>query len=349
MRLVNFILNNSPVIDCVLLCLAINNLNRTKLKHIRITDYKLNLETQKQTTNETNDQSISLLIYYDESLLLNTNGAFEIPLQNQPNECLRWSLSPKQTWSIKLNNQTKVHYVRIKLYGNHIEDLYLNHEIKIDMSLQNISFLESIKENAEFNFVSLPIEIKCRETVPKASPFETYQQKYSPNYLVLDFMCEIDHKEKSIFEFLFSNDYDVDQLFVNTIEVRFQMLKLLAEPSVADSGLELVRVAKQKIIVISLCELKLYSFDSDCGQPDIPVTTIVQRDFNYFYEPASHKSYKYICLDKNQVIKGLAFHLRVVQSVMFYFSQEARKSNAAIMESGKPTFHSVCPVVPVIS
>ncbi|OTF80702.1 hypothetical protein BLA29_004280 [Euroglyphus maynei] len=67
-----------------------------------------------------------------------------------------------------------------------------------------------------------------------------------------------------------------------------------------DSDLEF----KQKIFVISLCELHLYSFEPDCGSPDLPVTAIVQRDFNYI-EDNGHvrKSYKYSC-PYNQEIKG---------------------------------------------
>lgn len=280
---------------------AINNLNRTLLKHIQVKDHKV---TEKQNTTKTlsksDKSSPSVFIIYDESWTLGSNGAFEVPSQNQPNGCLRWSLSPNQTWSVNLKNQTKVHYVRIKLHGKKIEDLYLNREIKIELSLKNITLNEPIRD--DIDYVAKPLEIKCRETVPKSSQFEIFEQKFSPNYLVLDFLCEIDSNEKIIFDILYPYEYDMNYLYVNTLEIKFQMHNI-QEPTGSDETYEL----KQKIILIFLCELKLYAFSSNCGVPDIPVTTIMQKDYNYFYElNDERKAYKYICIDTNKVIRGLS-------------------------------------------
>ncbi|KAH7645874.1 hypothetical protein HUG17_1412 [Dermatophagoides farinae] len=282
---------------------AINNLNQTKLSHVKVSDFKVTDTIGKENDNNLfgnfpEDKPINVLIYYDESLQLNPNGSFEVPLINQPHDCLRWSLSSKQVWTMNLDRKTLVHYVRLKLYGDHIEDLYLNHEIGIDLSLTNISIQVSNNQSRQMD--SLQLEIKCDETIPKESQFSTYHQKYSANYLVLDFLCEIDDKEKSLFEFLFAEDYDIDELLIGVIEVRFEMFNILH----IDHGQNIDLEFKQKIFVISLCELHLYSFEPDCGTPDLPVTAIVQRDFN-FIEDNGHvrKSYKYTC-PYNQEIRG---------------------------------------------
>ncbi|KAH9422062.1 hypothetical protein DERP_002354 [Dermatophagoides pteronyssinus] len=280
---------------------AINNLNQTKLSHVKVSDFKV-IDTTNSKENLfgsfPEDKPINVLIYYDESLQLNPNGSFQVPLINQPHDCLRWSLSPKQVWSLNLDRKTLVHYVRLKLYGDHIEDLYLNHEIGIDLSLTNISI--QISKNHSRHIDSLPLEIKCIETIPKESQFSAYHQKYSANYLVLDFLCEIEEKEKSLYEFLFAEDYDIDELVIGVIKIGFEMFNILH----IDNGQNIDLEFKQKIFVISLCELHLYSFEPDCGAPDLPVTAIVQRDFN-FIEDNGHvrKSYRYTC-PYNQEIKG---------------------------------------------
>lgn len=270
-------------------------------------------------------------LYYDQDLKLAPTGAFEIPLKRQPEECLRWSLFPKQVWTFTLNKPTRVHYVRIKLFGENIEDLHQSREIVFDMVLKNISYFEQPLEggkpphghpNSKTGHVKLPIELKCKETTPKASQYESdsYQQKYSANYLVLDFLCEIENIQKSIFEYFFSYDYEVDQLYASVIEVRFDMSRL-SQPSAIQSTTPTAQSTlkdseqsqssdtndgqefRQKIFVTSLCELKLYTFHNDCGMPDIPVSAIVQRDFN-FLDESERKTYKYICSDKNQELKG---------------------------------------------
>ncbi|OTF78951.1 hypothetical protein BLA29_010398, partial [Euroglyphus maynei] len=138
---------------------AINNLNQTKLSHVKVSDFKV-IDTITKGNHDNlfggsypEDKPINVLIYYDESLQLNPNGSFQVPLINQPHDCLRWSLSAKQVWSLNLDRKTLVHYVRLKLYGNHIEDLYLNHEIGIDLSLTNISIQISNNNNNQSRHV----------------------------------------------------------------------------------------------------------------------------------------------------------------------------------------------------
>lgn len=284
--------------------LATNSLNQTKLSYMKISDYK----DESPNSKAEDEKPINVLIYYDQSLMLSPNGTFQIPLNNQPNDCIRWSLSPKQIWTLNLTNRTRIHYVRIKLYGKNIEDLYLNHEISIELSLKNFTLntesLSSVENTDSFSY-----EFKCRETTPKENQFSTYFQKYSANYLVLDFLCEMEDREKSILEiFTDNNDYEVDEIFANSIEIGFEMLNLL-EPHKDNVDSEF----KQKIFVISLCELQLYSFKSDCGLPDVPVSAIVQRDLKYIKEQGDiHKSYKYICLNKNQDTKGIKFTFSLV-------------------------------------
>lgn len=265
---------------------------------MKISDYK----DEGPNSKVEDEKPINVLIYYDQSLMLGPNGTFQIPLNNQPNDCIRWSLSPKQIWTLNLTNRTRIHYVRMKLYGKNIEDLYLNHEISIELSLKNFTLnAESLSSSIEHDD-SFSYEFKCRETTPKENQFSTYSQKYSANYLVLDFLCEMEDREKSILEiFTDNNDYEVDEIFANSIEIGFEMLNLF-EPHKDNVDSEF----KQKIFVISLCELQLYSFKSDCGLPDVPVSAIVQRDLKYVKEQGDiHKSYKYICLNKNQETKGI--------------------------------------------
>ena len=183
--------------------------------------------------------------------------------------------------------------------------------------------------------VQLPnIEIRCRETFPKASQYvNSAQQKYSANYLVLDFLCEAESIQKSIFEYFFSYDYAIDQLYAGVIEIRFSMLNLKVSPtstssrptatspeggkaegksttSKSSSGSkgadevphEEIELA-QKIFAVRLCALKVYAFHTDCGSPDVPVNAIVQREYN-FLDDNERKTYKYICNDKNQELKG---------------------------------------------
>ncbi|KPM10986.1 hypothetical protein QR98_0095510 [Sarcoptes scabiei] len=316
---------------------AINNLNRTRLNHIEVSNYRMDVMTSDENNSENQskndfvsslDKPVNMMIYYDQSLQLDTNGAFQVPLKSQPIDCIRWSLSPRQTWKMNLDRMTRVHYVRIKLFGNHIEDLYLNHEISIKLSLKNVSIgsnrtvkLENDSKDDgdddvgkdsfgsnETNQKPIPIEIKCSVTIPKESQFSTYQQKYSANYLVLDFLCEIGGEEKSFIELLLSEDDDVDSLMVNSIEIRFEMLNTVYnedDDSTLHSESITIDEFKQKIFVISLCELQIYSFRSDCGFPDFPVTAIVQQDFN-FIDSGGHerKSFKFTCIDKNRIIKG---------------------------------------------
>ena len=306
----------------IILILAFNLGNSSKLTQVKISDYNYDDdESKNRVVNQThlnNSTNVtiplklpinSINVYYDKDLKLVPTGVFELPLSTQPAQCLPWSLSPHQVWSFTLDKPTRIHYVRIKLYGDHIEDLYLNHEISFSISLKNITYIDgSLDITDPLNQIPMPIDLKCTETNPDESQYEdSYKQKYSANYLVLDFDCEMETEQKTIFEFFFTYDYEVDQLYSNRIEVRFNMNNFHMDNEHGDIEM------KKKISVTSLCELKLYSFNSDCGDPDIPVHAIVQKDFN-FNEEIEKKSYKFLCNDKSHELKGNLFTIFILIS-----------------------------------
>lgn len=250
---------------------------------------------------------------------MDQHGLFDIPLPNQPDQCLRWSLSPNQIWSLVLDKPTTIHYIRIKLYGEAIEDLHLNHEISFDVCLKNLFFLGGDKDEKQgksslLKHLQTPTSIKCRQITPKKSPFESSEQKYSADYLIMDYLCEMESNVRSVFDFFFAVDFEVEQLYASTIEIKFNMIKphdhQEAEPT-ENSDASAVDVAipehLNKISVISLCEVKVYEFSLDCGSPDIPVNSIIQRDYSFLDENnRERKTYKYVCSDKNNEIKGLS-------------------------------------------
>lgn len=262
----------------------------------------------------------------------NVNGVFEIPLADQPEKCISWSLFPEQVWSMTLSVPARIHYVRIKLYGDKIEDLHQNKDILFSMTLKNITYVDAPGEARgredvpeQPKPVDMPnVQIRCKETFPKTSQYvNSYKQKYSANYLILDFLCEAEGIQKSIFEYIFSYDYAIDQLYASVIEIRFSMLNLkVAAKTGSDQSshnshheIELA----QKIFVTRMCALKVYAFHTDCGTPDIPVNAIVQREYN-FLDDNERKTYKYICNDKNQELKGLkkTFYVFIIKKTFCY-------------------------------
>lgn len=382
---------------------VLNLRNSTKLKNIKFSDYRYRRSRDKGgSPGMTNESSASeqqqqqpehepinaVTLHFEPDLKMSPNGTFEIPLEEQPEKCISWGLFPEQVilvkkggflilfnliffqvWSMTLTAPARIHYVRIKLNGDKIEDLHQSRDIAFEMSLKNITYVDApgeARRERESGFsgrgdsqkgnkqqqqpqlnpqlqqqqppqslpepVQLPnIEIRCRETFPKASQYvNSAQQKYSANYLVLDFLCEAESIQKSIFEYFFSYDYAIDQLYAGVIEIRFSMLNLKVSPTSTSSRPatspeggkaegksieargskgaedevphEEIELA-QKIFAVRLCALKVYAFHTDCGSPDVPVNAIVQREYN-FLDDNERKTYKYICNDKNQELKG---------------------------------------------
>ncbi len=379
---------------------VLNLRNSTKLKNIKFSDYRYRRSRDKGgSPGMTNESSTSeqqqqpehepinaVTLHFEPDLKMSPNGTFEIPLEEQPEKCISWGLFPEQVilvkkggflilfnliffqvWSMTLTAPARIHYVRIKLNGDKIEDLHQSRDIAFEMSLKNITYVDApgeARRERENGFtgrgdsqkgnkqqqqpqlnpqlqpppqslpepVQLPnIEIRCRETFPKASQYvNSAQQKYSANYLVLDFLCEAESIQKSIFEYFFSYDYAIDQLYAGVIEIRFSMLNLKVSPTSTSSRPatspeggkaegksieargskgaedevphEEIELA-QKIFAVRLCALKVYAFHTDCGSPDVPVNAIVQREYN-FLDDNERKTYKYICNDKNQELKG---------------------------------------------
>lgn len=295
--------------------IARNLRNLTRLKTIKIRDYRYR-EDKKSVQNGTqlgNESFVeepinAVTLHYEENLQQSPNGTFEIPLDSQPEKCISWGLFPRQMWSLTLSKPTQIHYVRIKLYGDKIEDLHQNRDIAFEMSLKNITYYDPQQvAKSQEEHIKMPIEIKCRETLPPTSQYTySYKQKFSANYLILDFLCEVELIQKSIFEYFFSIDYKVDQLYASVIEVRFAMLNL--KVSSQEQGrsrsmpAEEIELA-QKIYATRMCALRVYSFTTDCGEPDIPVSAIVQREYN-FLDDNERKTYKYICNDKTQELNG---------------------------------------------
>ena len=316
--------------------------NVTKVKQIKIIDYKFNDNYHSQQASSSNlstwtVKKISLnsttILYYDQDLKLASTGVFEIPLESQPTDCLLWTLFPRQIWSITLNELTRVHYIRIKLYGDNIEDFHHNGEIIFDLLLKNITTFEINNNNNQqqiYDKIKLPTEIKCQETIPSTSQYvDPYQQKYSANYLVIDFLCEIEDTVKSTIDYTFSNIFEVDQLYVNAIDIRFTMVDMKQDSSISSASVKDTKTTtilnnnnndyknninnystlhkvefKQRISKISLCELKVYTFNNDCGSPDMPVNALVKREYTWFNENVQ-KTYNYACLDKNRELKGM--------------------------------------------
>jgi hypothetical protein len=182
----------------------------------------------------------------------NNFGAFTPPVGRHPNNCLKGKISEEQIWFFKLKNFVEIHYIRLKLYAQNLRQQFINDEIRIKVFLNHLW--------------GLKCELSNSDAINKE---ENYGNKYTKNFLTLEFLCE-------------SDLIPIKANKVHSIVVNFMAKKEI------------------QIFTISVCDLRVYHFDESCGEPDQPVSTQVRK--SEIYEDI--EQYDYICKDNDHILEG---------------------------------------------
>ena len=107
------------------------------------------------------------------------------------------------------------------------------------------------------------------------SPEDTKLDKKTKDYLTLEFECE--------------QELGNDTNFYNKIVVNFlySTTKLWNTTGISSIG---------------VCDIRVYTFDNTCGQPDYPLQAQVRRSL--LVEQAAIEQYEFVCNDKEHTLEG---------------------------------------------